>query len=100
MVRGELKLAKKINKRNFSHKTIHTSHLCLPFMNHRFKSNRISNLDFKIRSVNMTEPFNQKAVRYSEKIANLKQKDWDHIKAKLIKKFTNVPEKRKYVRNC
>ena len=49
----------------------------------------------------MTEPFKQKAVRYSEKIEQLKSEDWHKIKESLIKKFkSKLPEKRKYIRKC
>ena len=101
MVRGPHKKPQKINKKNYSHKQIKTGNQCLKFVNHRFKNNALTNLDFKIRRSNMTEPFDHEPFRYSQMIAKLKPKDWAKIKQKLIKKFkSKLPEKRSYVRTC
>ena len=101
MARGPHKNPPKITKKNYSHKKIKTDNKCLKFVNHRFKSNALTNLDFKIRRSNMTEPFDHTPFRYSQKIAKLKPKDWIKIKNKLINKFkSKLPEKRSYIRKC
>ena len=101
MSRGPQKKPRKINKANYSHKQIKTDNVCLKFVNHRFKNNALTNLDFKRRRSNLTEPFDQVPVRYSQLIAKLKTKDWAKIKKKLTKKFqSKLPKKRNYVRTC
>ena len=101
MTKGPRKHLPKITKANYSHKKIKTDNGCLKFVNHRFKNNALTELHFKKRRSNLTEPFDQKPVRYSQEIAKLKARDWIKIKEKLIKKFqSNLPEKRSYVRTC
>ena len=66
MARGKHKSPPKTTKNYNSHKKIKTDNVCLKFVNHRFKNNALTNLDFKIRSSNLTEPFDQVPVRYSQ----------------------------------